>query len=259
MADKCPTYAVKDVFISGLIYKTRIEQGLPVLERTHEMIVRFCYKLGICYVDNRNIRRKHLSKDGLHLIESGKVILANNFLSYLSKCFLIRIQHPGGIYLDDDMRNTKLGISVSKSSTADLEMLQNDRLKLYINSLRNKLIDLGGILNDSPLGYLVISETKLDESFPNSQFKLNGYEVRARRDRHKHGGGLIKFVRQGFICKRLKKYEPNYSECICSEFTILKKKWICFSMYRPPSAENIKKFFEEINEVISKALCKYET
>ena len=30
-------------------------------------------------------------------------------------------------------------------------------------------------------------------------------------------------------------------------------------MYRPPSAENIKKFFEEINEMISKALCKYET
>ena len=33
---------------------------------------------------------------------------------------------------------------------------------------------------------------------------FNGYEIRARRDRHKHGGGLIEFVRQGFICKRLK-------------------------------------------------------
>ena len=126
----------------------------------------------------------------------------------------------GVIYLDDDTRNTKLDLSVSKSSAADLEMLQDDRLKLLhnpliaylnINSLRNKVIDLGEILKDLPLDYIVISETKLDESFPNSQFKLNGYEVRARRDRHKHGGGLIEFVRQGFICKRLKKYEPNYS------------------------------------------------
>ena len=83
-----------NLFISGLVYTTRI--GLPVLERTHEMIVNLCYKLGVCYVDNRNIRRKHLWKDGLHLVESGKVILANNFLSYLSKCFLIRIQHQGG-------------------------------------------------------------------------------------------------------------------------------------------------------------------
>ena len=129
---------------------------------------------------------------------------------------------------------------------------------LNINSLRNKVIDLGEILKDLPLDYIVISETKLDESFPNSQFKLNGYEVRARRDRHKHGSGLIEFVRQGFICKRLKKYEPNCSECICSELTISKKKWICFSIYRPPSTGNIKTFFEEMNEVVSKALCKYE-
>ena len=43
-----------------------------------------------------------------------------------------------------------------------------------------------------------------------------------------------------------------------SELTISKEKWICFSIYRPPSTENIKTFFEEMNEVISKALCKYE-
>ena len=173
----------------------------------------------------------------------------------------------GGIYLDADIRNTKLAISVSESSATDLETLQNDRLKflhnpliayLNINSLRNNIIDLGEILKDFPLDYLVIRETKLDESFPNSEFKLNGYEIRARRDRYKHGGGLIEFVRQCFICKRLKKFEPNYSECICSEFTISKKRWVCCSIYRPPSTENIKRFFEEMNEVISKALCKYE-
>ena len=52
------------------------------------------------------------------------------------------------VYLDDDIRNTKPSISVSNSSTADLEMLQNDRLKflhnlliayLNIDSLRSRL------------------------------------------------------------------------------------------------------------------------
>ena len=89
------------------------------------------------------------------------------------------------------LKNTKPGISVSKSSAADLKILQNDKLKflhnpliaylnvnsliayLNINSLRNKVIDLGVILKDLHLVYLVISETKLDESFPNAQFKLN--------------------------------------------------------------------------------------
>ena len=72
MVEKCHTYGIKSVFISGLVYKTRI--GLPVLEKTHGMIVHLCNKLGICYVDNQNIRRKHLWKDSLHLVESGKFI-----------------------------------------------------------------------------------------------------------------------------------------------------------------------------------------
>ena len=93
MVEKCHTFGIKNVFISGLVYTTRI--GLPVLERTHGMILHLCNKLGICYVDNRNIRMKHLWKDGLHLVESGKVILANNFLSSLSKCFLIRTHYLG--------------------------------------------------------------------------------------------------------------------------------------------------------------------
>ena len=74
----------------------------------------------------------------------------------------------GVIYLDDDVRNTKLALSVSKSSTADLEILQDDRLTfldnpliayLNINSLRNKVINLEEVLKDLSLDYLVISET----------------------------------------------------------------------------------------------------
>ena len=98
----------------------------------------------------------------------------------------------------------------------------------------------------------------MDESFSNTQFKLNRYEVRARRDRNKHGSGLIKFVRQGFIFERLKKYEANFSECTCAVFTISKKKYTCFRIHRPPSTGYIETFFEELNEVISNALCKCE-
>ena len=68
--------------------------------------------------------------------------------------------------------------------------------------------------------YLVLSETKLDDSFPSAQFSIPDYEVKARRDRHKNGGGLIEFVKKGLICKRLKNFETTASECICSEITI---------------------------------------
>ena len=69
---------------------------------------------------------------------------------------------------------------------------------------------------------------------------------------------LLNFLGKALSAKDWKKYEPNCSDYICSEFTVSKKKWICFSIYRPPSTGNIETFFQEMNELISVALCKYE-
>ena len=51
------------------------------------------------------------------------------------------------------------------------------------------------------LYYLILSVIKIDESFPTSQFNFKGYEIRARRDRDKHGGGLKEFVQRGLMQK----------------------------------------------------------
>ena len=69
--------------------------------------------------------------------------------------------------------------------------------------------------------------------------------------------GLIEFVKDGFICKTIPEYTSDKIECICSEFTISKNKWICFSIYRPPVSTNLTIFFEELTKVLSKAVLKY--
>ena len=106
---------------------------------------------------------------------------------------------------------------------------------LNINSIRNKISDITEIFGKLQLDNFVLSETKIDESFPSAQFNIHDYEIRNRRDRDKHGGGLIEFVRKGFIRKRIKEYEAKLSEIICTEFTVSKKKWFCLSVYRLPS------------------------
>ena len=68
---------------------------------------------------------------------------------------------------------------------------------LNINSLRNKIIDVGDIMSYLSPDYLVLSETKLDDSFPSAQFSIPDYEIRTRPDRHKNGGSLIEFVKKG--------------------------------------------------------------
>ena len=66
MSLKCKKLGVKNICISGLVYTTRINIG--ILEKNHIMIQNFYQKYGWFYVDNRNIRGKHLYKDDLHLI-----------------------------------------------------------------------------------------------------------------------------------------------------------------------------------------------
>ena len=84
----------------------------------------------------------------------------------------------------------------------------NNPLIAYLNtnSLRNKVIDLREIILELSLDYFVLSETKIDQSFPTGQFYIKGYEV---RDRDKYGGSLIDFVENAFISKRLKEYETK--------------------------------------------------
>ena len=72
-----------------------------------------------------------------------------------------------------------------------------------MNSVCNKIVDLQIIIQSIPLDYHLLSETKLDESFPNGEFNLDGYKIRVRRDRDKNGGDLIVFVRRGLFVKEL--------------------------------------------------------
>ena len=128
---------------------------------------------------------------------------------------------------------------------------------LSIKSLRNKVTDLRIIFKGLSLDYFVLSGTKLDESFPTAQFTLEGYEIRSRKDSDKYGGGLIEFVKNGFICKTIPEYTSDKLECICSEFSISKSKWICFSIYRPPVSSNLTTFFEELTKVLSNTRTLY--
>ena len=43
---------------------------------------------------------------------------------------------------------------------------------------------------------LFVSETKIDDSFPNGNFLIDGFSTPYRLDRNSNGGGLMLFVRE---------------------------------------------------------------
>ena len=77
--------------------------------------------------------------------------------------------------------------------------------QLNINSLRNKFCDLVELVKGK-LDILVITETKLDYTFPEKQFLIPGYKKPFRADRNKDGGGVIIFVREDIPCDNLLKH-----------------------------------------------------
>ena len=66
--------------------------------------------------------------------------------------------------------------------------------QLNINSLRYKFDSLVEILR-SNVDILLISETKIDSSFPTAQFKIEGYTT-YRLDRNSNGVGILLYVRE---------------------------------------------------------------
>ena len=74
-----------------------------------------------------------------------------------------------------------------------------------ITSLREKIISLLEICLKSSIEILSFDETKLDASYTNVQFHIEGYQFPPFcGDRNNHGEGKMVFVRNGIIAKDLK-------------------------------------------------------
>ena len=129
---------------------------------------------------------------------------------------------------------------------------------LNINSLSEKIISLRNVISKSKLEVLCIDETKLDLSFPDTQFKTEGYQFPLfRKDRNSDGGGKIVYVREGLVTKQLPLFESPAIESICIELTISKSKWCILFAYRPPNF-NKKEFFNEISNSLSNIITNYD-
>ena len=82
---------------------------------------------------------------------------------------------------------------------------------------------------------LMISETKLDESFPDGQFTVKGYSKPFRLDRNKNGGGIMLYVRED-IPARLISVEKSPIEAIFIEINLRNRKWLFCCSYNPNKA-----------------------
>ena len=185
---------------------------------------------------------------------------------------LINIQNP---LLDDN--NSELSFSqistddqihldlnnrseVPLSVLNDLKRSNFDRLiigHLNVNSLRNKFEALKNVVTNK-VDILLVSETKLDETFPTNQFFIEGYSQPFRLDKNALSGGIMIYIRNDIPCKILNKHSlPNDIEGLFIEITLRKRKWILFGGYNPLKVR-ISYFLEHVGKSLDKYLGDYD-
>ena len=79
---------------------------------------------------------------------------------------------------------------------------------LNIDFLRNKFEMLREIVQDK-LDISLVSETKVDPSFPSSQFLIEGFSSLFKLDRNISGDGIMLYIREEIPSKPLSEYKPN--------------------------------------------------
>ena len=82
---------------------------------------------------------------------------------------------------------------------------------------------------------LVLSETKLDSTFPSIQFLINGFSVPHRIDRNSKGGGILSYIREKIIVLPLKRYSlPLHIEIFFFLIKSKEPKMACMLLIQSP-------------------------
>ena len=72
----CQPYNADKVYVSSFLSSTRNSINIGQINKVIKLL---CYKKNFVFIDHQNITSNDLWADGIHLINSGKVILARDF------------------------------------------------------------------------------------------------------------------------------------------------------------------------------------
>ena len=107
-------------------------------------------------------------------------------------------------------------------------------IHMNVNSLQNKVEEVGSLIKESKAQVVFLTETKIDCTYPDSQFAQNGYSIN-RNDRKKGGGGVMAYISDKLPSKRLglpRKFTTI--EPLAIQSKLGRHDALIVGIYRPP-------------------------
>ena len=107
------------------------------------------------------------------------------------------------------------------------------------NSIPYKLLSMSVV---QYVHILMLSEFKLDSTFPSIQFLINGFSFRHRLDQSSKDRGILLYVRDKIIVLPLNRYSlPLHIEILFFELNLRNRKWLVCCSYN--SHKNLNKYY----------------
>ena len=104
----------------------------------------------------------------------------------------------------------------------------------------------------------MVSETKIDDTFPDSQFLIEGFSKPFRFDRTAKDGGILLYIREDIPCRHIKQITlNNLFEGFFGELNLRSKKWLLGCSYNPHK-ENIASHLSNLSAALDKLCADYE-
>ena len=77
----------------------------------------------------------------------------------------------------------------------------------------------------------MVSETKIDNSFPVGNFVIDGFSTPYRLDCHSNGGGIMLYVREDIPSNLLATDKKSHIESFYVELNLRNEKWLITCSY----------------------------
>ena len=120
---------------------------------------------------------------------------------------------------------------------------------ININSIRNKFDNLCDLISKN-VDILSVAETKLDPSFPNSQFLIPGFHEPMRLDITSKRGGMLVYIKSSLPSRIMSNFKlPKNIKVIPFELNLRKENRLFVSIYKPP-LQNNNYFFDTLNDFL---------
>ena len=154
--------------------------------------------------------------------------------------------------VDDEPKSINIDITNgSPLNDLDFKIVHFNVNSILADGRLEELAEISAILK---IDVLILTESKLCNSIPSNLLKISSFHEPLRRDRTRHGGGVLIYISESFTFKQRPELQSEMFEHISVDIYVQNLVYCVNGIYRPPNESNNDHeiFLNETEKILTK-------